>query len=461
MPDYLSKDSQRNSKPAWIAILSLSGFIGLCLLVGAGRILVPIFPLGSVAVGLFLYWRYPLFYMGFIWWLWFLGPLIRRMIDYQSGYLTYGPWTLTPLLVTFTSSITLVKYLPKASKSGSMPFILPIGAICYSFLIGLIQNPKNLVVNQFLAWLGPVLFAFHLFTNWQDYPRYRHHIQRIFLWGTLVMGIYGVIQYLVAPAWDTFWLRNIGNLTFGKPEPLGIRVSSTMESPQSFANMMMAGLLLLFSHQEKIRFLAAGGGYLSFLLSKARSAWVGWVVALVSFLISLKSNLQIRLIVTIMVASLFIVPLAVIEPFSTVIASRLETLSDTEDSSMQHRLDGYNDLLNVALSEFQGKGLGYTIHSEGSIGSRDSSILSILFSLGWVGTIPYLGGFFLLFARLFRATERRFDPFAGCAFAIVLGMFTQVGLNMIFDGSMAMIFWGFLGMGMAANKYYFYKQKNS
>ncbi|MCG8363360.1 MAG: O-antigen ligase domain-containing protein, partial [Pseudanabaenales cyanobacterium] len=66
-------------------------FLALGFLIGAGRFLVLLFPLGSIVVGVFLYRRYPIFYVGFTWWLWFLGPLVRRLIDYQSGHLTYGP----------------------------------------------------------------------------------------------------------------------------------------------------------------------------------------------------------------------------------------------------------------------------------------------------------------------------------------------------------------------------------
>ncbi|MDJ0692109.1 MAG: O-antigen ligase domain-containing protein [Xenococcaceae cyanobacterium MO_188.B32] len=460
MSNYPRQDSQSKSeKPAWMAIFGLSLLIGLCLLIGAGRILVPLFPFSSLVVGVFLYRRYPLFYNGFTWWLWFIGPLIRRMIDYKSGHLTYGPWTLTPLLVTSISFITLIKYLPKTYNSGGLPFLLSIGSLFYSFMIGLIQNPKNAAVNQFLAWLSPVLLAFHLFVNWRDYPSYRRNFQRIFLWGTLVMGLYGICQYLIAPEWDRFWLRSIDNLTFGRPEPLQIRVCSTMESPQSFANMMMAGLLLVFTNKGNQRFLGAGPGYLTFLLSRARSAWLGWMTGLMTFLLSLKSSLQIRLIITIMVGAFFVVPLTVMEPFSTVISSRIETLSNSpeDDFSYQQRAQGYSELLNVALSQFVGKGLGYHIESD-SIGSNDSSILSILFSLGWVGGIPYLGGLFMLLLRLMQGPERRFDPFASCAFAIVLGIFVQLGLNMIFNSSLGMVIWGFIGIGMAANKYYFYQR---
>ena len=80
-------------------------------------------------------------------------------------------------------------------------------------------------------------------------------------------------------------------MTNGTPEPLGIRVFSTMNSPGPFANVLLAGLLILltnenFSARPRLRAV----GYLSFLLlSLVRSAWIGWFLGLLSLLSALKT----------------------------------------------------------------------------------------------------------------------------------------------------------------------------
>ena len=400
MSNHLFKDSQHNQQPAWMAILGLSGLIGLCLLVGAGRILVPIFPFGSLVVGLFLYWRYPILYVGFAWWLWFLAPLVRRIVDYQSGHTTPGPWILAPLLVTSISAITLIRYLPKLHYRQSLPFLLSLGGVLYGFSIGLItQEVSDKTVIPLLTWSTPILFGFHLFVNWRDYPQYRQNLQRVFFWGVLVMGIYGIFQYLVAPGWDKFWLINVGNLTYGKPEPLGIRVWSTMMIPQKFAAIMTGGLLLLFVQKGSFRFLVAGVGYLAFFLTSARTAWLNWLMGLFILVASLKARLQTRIIISIIVASLLIIPLTVIEPFSTVIISRFESFSHVEeDGSYQARLEGYNELIKPALSEFFGRGLNTKLETEHhNIAGFDNGFLVLLLSLGWFGTIVYISGIIMIF----------------------------------------------------------------
>lgn len=450
-------------KQGWIVILGFALFLALVFLVRAGRFLVPIFPLGSLAVGLFLYQRTPILYVGFTWWLTFLGPLIRRLIDYQSGYLTYGPWTLTPVLVASISGLTLVRYLPKSYKLGGLPFLLCLGSVIYSFLIGLGQNPANELVNNLLSWSCPILFGFHLFISWRDYPQLRQNFQRTFLWGVLVMGVYGIFQYLVAPEWDRFWLENIEATSFGKPEPLGIRVVSTMQSPQEFAVLMGAGLLLLFTNQGNLRFPAAGVGYLAFLLSRARSAWLGWLVGLLTFIPVLKARLQMHLIISILIAAMFVVPLVTLEPFNTVIGSRLETLTNLEeDKSLQSRSEGYDQLLDLALANPLGRGLGFaTEKGVYGIGPNDSGVLSMLFTLGWFGTLSYLSGILLLFFKLFQSSEGRSDAFLSAVRAIALGVSAQFGTNVVTEGSFGLLLWGCLGMGLASYKYYLHQRTSA
>ncbi len=453
-----SSPSVAQQKQAWMAILGFALFLSLLLLVRAGRLLIPIFPLGAFAIGVFLYFRTPQLYVGFTWWMWFVGPVVRRIVDYQSGYLTPGPWTLTPTLVTLISFASLVRHLPKSYKQGGLPFLLCIGAVFYGFLIGLIQNKTVPTILTFFSWLNPLLLSFHLYVNWREYPNYRQTIQRTFLWGVLVMGIYGMYQYLVAPEWDRFWLINISAGSFGKPEPLGIRVSSTMDAPQTFASAMMAGLIILFSIPGNLRFPAMGVGFLSFLLSSARSAWLSWLGGMMFFVPFLKARLQMNLIISITVAALIILPLATLKPFSTMIAPRIESLTNTQsDTSYQDRSQGYSELLGVALSEFQGKGLGVEIKNS-SIGVKDSGILSMFFSLGWLGAIPYLGGVILILFNLFQGSEINGDAFASASRAIALGTFLQIILNVVTEGAIGMFFWGFLGIGMAARNYYLYQK---
>lgn len=434
--------------PAWTAILILIFFSVLCLIAGVGKILNLTFPLAASAVGLLLYFRYPILYIGFTWWIWFLTPLLRRLVDYRSGFTDPSPILLSPYLVTFATIFTLWQYLPKTHRQGGLAFIMSLTGLFYGFSVGLIYKSPLTVITALLDWLVPVIFGFHLFVNWRDYPSYRQNIIRTFLWGVLVMGVYGLIQYLVAPEWDRFWIVKTGLITSqGHPEPLGLRVWSTMNSVEPFAAVMTAGLLLLFTEKGVLSVYANIVGYLSLLLSLVRSAWFGWFAGLLTLFNFLKSNLQMRLIITIMLMALLVVPLTSIEPFSNRINERITTLSDVaNDSSARARQETYSALLGTALTSVFGQGIG------GS--GNDSAILNMLLQLGWFGTILYMGGMSLLVFSLFQGSETRFDLFASAARAIVMSCLVRFPFNIPMVGASGMILWSFLGIGLAARKYY-------
>ena len=443
--------------PAWMAILGFTLFSALCLVVKAGLLRIA-FPGGAFLVGLFLYGRYPLLYLGFTWWIAFLAPWVRRMVDHQSGWVDPSPILLAPFLVMLVTIVTLLRSLPRATRQGGLPFILAFVGVIYGFLVGLIKYPPMAVAVPMLNWFTPILFGFHLFVNWRSYPSYRQSLERIFLWGVLVSGTYGVYQYLVAPQWDRFWLVNSNASAFGTPEPLGIRVFSIMNSPGPFATVMLAGLMLLLSGKGNLRFFASGVGYLSFLLSLVRSAWLGWAVAMLTFLPSLKPKLQMRLVVTIVVMALCIIPLINLDPFADTIGARLQSLTNTKgDVSYSQRSEGYAETLSLAFSQFLGQGLGFVLEGT-SLGSNDSGILSMFFSLGWFGTIPYLGGIILLLFSLFQSIDIRADAFASAARAISLGVFAQIGLGSVTLALSGVVFWGFAGMALAASQYHRYQR---
>ena len=450
----------QNMKQAQFVLIGFSLFIGFSLLIGAGRFIAPIFPAGSLAVGVFLYLKAPVLYTGFTWWLWFVSPVVRRIIDYQSGYFTPGTWILAALLVTGISVVGFVRQLPKIQQQGGLPFILSFMGIAYGFVIGLIQNPITLQsIIVLLDWINPICFGFFLFINWRDYPAQRRMIEQVFLWGVLVTGVYGIYQFLVAPGWDKFWIEYVNDTadvpSFGTPEPLGIRVSSTLGSPQSFGNVIVAGLPLLFNGSGVLHLAAIAFGSLSFLLSLARAAWLGLAVAMLSLTPLLKIRSQVRLLIILALAMATIVPLVSMEPFADVINSRVESLADAKyDGSLNARTDGYSVLLGKVLVEFIGKGLGGTIDTAGTgFVLGDSTIFPILISLGWMGTLPYLFGLVLI---LFKLVQKRkySDEFNSATFAAILGILAQTGFNNILVGIPAMALWSYLGINLAAYKYY-------
>lgn len=434
--------------PAWFAILTLALFTILSILVGAGKILNLVFPIAALAVGIRLYFSYPILYIGFSWWILFLTPLIRRLADYRSSYTEPSPLLLAPYLVMGVTLVTVWRHLPTIHRQGGLPFLLSLIGIFYGLLIGLINQTPFAVARSLLDWLAPVAFGFHLFVNWRDYPSYRQNIYRVFLWGTLVIGFYGVFQYVVAPEWERLWLINSGMTSSqGLPQPFGMRVWSTLNSVEPFGAVMTACLLLLFTSRSPLRISALAGGYLAFLLSMARSAWVGWLAGLLTLISSFNPKHQMRLIITVLVIALLVVPLTTIEPFSKTINNRLSTFSNLEeDGSAKVRKENFEYQIDSALNSFTGEGIGGSFY--------DNTFLALLFNIGWFGTVFYMGGLLLLVFKLFRCSEGYFDPFTGATRAIVTSALVRLPVNAPIAGVSGVVLWGFLAMGLMAQNYY-------
>lgn len=446
------QSTQSSSAFSWTVISLFIFLTAFCILTGFSKVLNIGFPLGALAVGGVLYFRQPILYVGFLWWLWFVTPLIRRFIDYTSGYTEPSPVLLAPYLVTLISFITLWKRLPKTYRQGGLPYALSFIGLFYALLIGLAQGFGLVTVGKaLLGWLVPPLLSFHLFANWRDYPRYRQNTQRIFLWAVLLMGSYAIYQYLVAPDWDMFWLTNSGFTSAGRVEPMGFRVWSTLNSPGPFGNVMKSCLLILFSTKGVLLAPSMITGYLAFLLSMIRSAWGGWFVGVLVFASSLKSKYQMQLIITILVFGVVIFFLANMESFSA-ISSRFDTLSDLEnDGSANIRRRYFSIHIVPALTSFVGKGIGDRHY--------DWGIFTFLFNLGWIGTIFYAGGLFALIFQLFQGNDSQNDKFLAAARAIVFSNILQLPFGSIMIDVLGIMLWGFLGIGLAARQYHQFQRK--
>ena len=444
---------------AWIAIGALVLFTAVTTAAGAASIMRPGYIVISFAVAVLLYLRYPPLYIGFTWWMWFITPLVSRLIDYRSSFDESRLLLISQYLVTLVTLYTCFKDFPKSYRQGGLPFILAFISVVYAFFVGLIKTTPVTAGRAVLDWIIPIIFSFHLFINWRYYPQYRQIIKSTFLWGVLITGAYGVVQFLIAPEWDRAWLLSTKLTSFGDPAPLKIRVWSTMPSPGPFASMMMAGLLLLLTSSGPLTIAAAGVGYLAFLLTMVRTVWGGWFLGLISMLISIKAHLQMRLVITILVMAICVVPLTTMDPFAKSINSRLESLSTLDkDDSANVRKKIYEDGLSNALTNVLGNGIGNTfiVDQDGILRPIviDSGILETFFTLGWVGAILYLGAMIMLFFIGFQYTEFRGDPFMAASRAIALGSVSALPAGSSMIGSSGLFLWGFLALVMAAHKYY-------
>ncbi len=447
---------------AWAAIFGLVALVVGALTARAGGLLTYLYPATAFAVGALLYWRHPALYLGFVWWLWFLTPEVRRLIDYQFGWNPLNPVMLAPYLVTALTFFTLLHHLPKLQFYRLFPFGLVFLGLFYAYSVGLYRGVWQAATYDLLVWLVPVVFAFHLVVHWRNYPRFRRAIQRTFVWGVLVMGLYGVLQFVNPPVWDQYWMSNAPMASFGEPEPFQVRVFSTLNSGAPFATVMMAGLLLLSAGGGPLRWPAAGVGYVSFLLSLARFAWGSWLVGL-SFMAVQRGRSSPRLLVGLVVMGLIALPLLTVGPVADVIEERLQTITELQqDVSFKDRQEFYSTFAPHAFLNPAGVGLGTTGlatklstggEALGEFGIFDSGLMHIPFVLGWPGSLLYIAGLAWLLFYALRSGGSHSDPFAVASRGIAVAVLAMLPFHNALIGVEGMVFWSFLGLSLAARVY--------
>jgi O-Antigen ligase len=433
-------------------------------IVGGGAVIRILYPLLTLLVGVLLYQEDTVFYQAFVWWVWILSALFARLVDYHSGWDAQRIILLAPYLVTLIPLITLLRDLPRLSRDGAQPFLLAGAGLLYAALIGFLNNPPFGVMRSLLDWLCPIVLGLYYLRNWRLYPQYVRSISQVFLWGVLLTGLYGVFQYLVAPAWDQLWLIESQLASAGQPEPLKMRIWSTMHSPGAFALFMMAGLLILLTNKSALSIPISGVGYLAILLSLVRTAWIGWGIGVIMIFTALRPKFQIRLIISALCILLCAIPLTTMEPFATTIDTRVQSLvNPSEDNSVVGRANIYDEGFFKALLNPVGNGMGSSwFVANGKTQSMvvDSGFIDLFLSLGWIGALPYMTGLAMLLTNVAQIRLRwPQDSFMSTGFAIGVVVCIQMLITTTLIGMPGNMTWGFLGLAIGGNRFYLQKSR--
>jgi hypothetical protein len=454
--------SARNAA-SWGIVVGFAAFVAGALAAGAGEIVHLLFPAAALVVGITLYLLHPTLYLGFTWWLWFLTPEVRRIVDYQIGWNPISPVVIAPYLVTGLTAFTLLRYLPHLiQRPGLFPFALILVGLDYGYTVGLVRAGPLPATYGLLTWIAPVVFGFHVAVGWRQYPLYRDAIQRIFLWGVLAMGVYGIVQFFIVPPWDAYWMEVAPMVSIGRPEPFEVRVWSTMNAPGPFALVMMAGLLFAFAARGRWQLIAGVPGYVGFLLSLVRSAWLGWAVGALFLLGRVQARQKVRLIAVACAIALLALPLLRLEAVAEKVTDKFETMQNLEeDLSWRARLALYRDFSLESLTNVVGEGIGSTnlatkLANEGQLGrysTVDSGILEVVFVLGWPGTVLFVGGLGWLLTVSFARGASHDDLAAQAAGAIVLATLAMLLSSNTLLGVGGMVFWSFLGLTLSAKMF--------
>ncbi|HEY6488954.1 MAG: O-antigen ligase family protein [Terracidiphilus sp.] len=446
----------------WLAAIGGALLLAALFAAHQSTLLRAAVPAVAAVVALTLYLRRPIAYIHFTLWTWFLTPFLRRVIDWRFGFEDQSLVLLAPFLVTAVAGITIMREGRRARGMEFTPYLLCGAGILYGFCVGIIRWKLHAsvalsiggVVYGLFLWLAPVVFGLHLHLHWKEYEAQKAAILTTFKWGVLVLGVYGIYQYVRPPAWDCAWLEGIPggweSSSFGQPFPFEIRVWSTMNSPGLFAAMMLPGLILLNLTKTRLKPIIAAAGYGAFLLSLVRTGWLAWILAMLLLAVVQRSAMLKKFILFVLLLPICLVPILLVPQFRQTIEDRLDTLTDlSHDGSMNDRKMLYKVVASQLLSDPAGVGLvnGSTFSVDEM--PLDSGVIQTVLMLGFIGTAFYAMGILLGVGDMMRRRTRREgrpDEFANALRVLFVVMLLELVGSNVFVNFFGCILWTSYGL---------------
>lgn len=448
-----------SSVPSLQAI-AVAGFAGLTLagLAGVGgRTFGPAWALAAAATALVLVRRSPAGFLAFIVSLWFYTPFVRRVLDFHHGFTPANLALAAPILASTAALLTLVRFAKDLRGVLFAPALLVLAALTYGFLIGALRNGVVPAFYAYLSWLSPAMVGLHVALHWRRYPQMQQAMLRTMAWGLIPAALYGMVQFVAPPPWDRQWMIATELQSIGQPVPFSLRVFGTMTMPGTFAVVMEVGLLLLLSARVRGRLPALVLGFIGLLLSRIRTAWLGFVFGLVLQLVTQPVRRLPRNWMTIVVVGLLSLPVITIPRIREGIVDRLASFSQAEeDSSVRSRVMIARAAYQLVMEYAEGAGLGSTgsatvARGVGGIRNFENGFLEVFYLFGWPGGAMFFLGLGGIIVQGLRLADARFDQFANAARSGALALLTSLLISEVFTGAGGTLLWVLIGLGVAAH----------
>ena len=399
-------------------------------------LLRPLFPAATALVGFLLYQRNQSYFLSFLLWIYTLTPLLRRLVDWRDIYQEQSFILVAPLLLSLLPLFDIRRRLALAAPVLRRGAALALTAILFGAGIGFIKHPGTNVVLAMATWMAPISLGLFAGTV-RDQGRLAQVMWRTFVWAAILLSLYAILQFVVAPAWDIYWLKEVSEdaiaPSFGKPRPFEVRVWSTMNSPGAFAAFLSALILWSIAAKKVSSLVAQVLGYIALLLTLVRGFWLQTAIGVVLLLLVSRRGTRARTIGSIL---LLLIALGIAQktvPHADIITRRMQTLNSLHgDESYRERQEMYRYLEGVILSSPLGQGLDTTGEVHGF--PLDSSVLTVLYLLGWAGAALYLGGLIWILLSIGADLLRKHGPGTEATFQQASGVIALAASTQMFAG---------------------------
>jgi O-antigen ligase len=321
-------------------------------------------------------------------------------------------------------------------------------------VVGVLQNSPVAVVQDLLGWTAPICVALYIYAQREHVHELLGSFRSSFLYGTLLMSLYGLYQFLFLAPWDAFWMETSALTSIGLPEPMQVRVFSTMNSPQPLADFLTCGIFLSMTSTRRIRFLVIPLALLVTGLTMSRSAWICGLVGIIVLALSFTARQRNQLAFLLLLFVVLVGAALQIPEANQLLTRRLESFSNLhQDESVNERVASQRQAIEAFKSSPFGLGMGVGSHarSDGptygvppqSIEIADNGVEQILLSFGWFGSIIFLIGFGgAVFSCLRFPRDRELISLK----ALLVGMIFQIPVMGVFPGANGFLLWSAIGL---------------
>lgn len=401
--------------------------------------------------------------MPYILYVWMAAPGVRRILDYlQENFQAISPLVVASLAATLSALIPILRRRVKLDARIIRALGLIILALIYASILGLFRNGTP-AIYDIANFSIPILVLIYLSIQRLDVEG-RDSLIRSYVTMTVLLAIYGWIQFLFVPVWDAYWLHHSHMTTIGVARPLMMRVFSTLNAPSSAGALFGVALIPMLAVPKWRGVFGwfgviAVAGALAFTL--VRAAWIILFVGIFTFILCGNGKQRwvsaFRLATALAVAALLF-PLI---PGLKSISHRAETLTNlSEDRSTQVRILGTFLSLQSFLKEPYGRGLGSLgesskLSSDTSDSSmskfNDNGIVVLMNTFGLLGSAALFIGLWTLYRSLRHAnsSQPKYRDYTRLGLAVFMCYMFSLPFGNSLQGVTAISFWFFVGIALA------------
>lgn len=434
-------------------LLLFVGSIALCLVKGAGVVQYA-YPLLTAGLAVtYLLRREWLPYLAFTVVTWLLAPELRRIADWQSSYHSQSLISLAPSIVSLLALPWALRGRRRVYRDVAGLVVVTLLVMVYGFAIGVLTNGTAAALVDILYLTAPMVTGVFVLMVVPDDVSIASMLRALAFWGCLGLGAYGLLQFLVLPPWDLRWLIDSAVSNLGDPAPGQFRVFSTLSTTGPLGQVLAGLLLLLVAEPRFRRQLVAGGfGLVALGATLVRAGWIGLALGMAALLLMGRSRVvRMGAVVMLLLAGLVIVGGPVLDRVSAR-ASRTAS-SNTEDISLNARIEFQSEIAPKVLSDPVGLGMGSTGRAV-DVGSSaftdpkyhnfDSGIFETLTRYGAVGGLAVLVAMTVACAGVLRRARRGSLLDAATA-AALLALMTGMVFTDTNRGAYGLLTWLLLG----------------